>query len=67
MSYFRTDDPLADFERHDREQAAYLESLPVCERCGEPIQDEHLYLINYEFVCQKCLDREFRKETADYV
>ena len=46
---------------------AYLESLPVCERCGEPIQDEHLYLINDEFVCQECLDRDFRKDTNDYV
>lgn len=66
MSYFRTGDPLDDFNRLDREQAEYLESLPVCERCGEPIQDEYLYLINDEFVCQECLDRDFKKETDDY-
>ena len=67
MRYFRTGDPLEDFNSRDREQAAYLESLPVCERCGEPIQDEHLYLINDEFVCQECLDSEFRKNTDDYI
>lgn len=67
MSYFRTDDPVADFERHDREQAKRLAELPVCEICGHPIQDEHLYLINDEFVCPACLDRDFRKDTEDYV
>ena len=66
MSYFRTGDPLEDFNRLDREQAEYLESLPVCSICGEPIQDEHLYLINDEFVCPECLDSEFRKNTDDY-
>ena len=44
MSCFRCGDPLDDFDRLDREQAKWLESLPVCERCGKPIQDEHLYL-----------------------
>lgn len=67
MSCFRTDDPVADFERHDREQERQLSELPVCEICGKPIQDENLYLINDEFVCQECLDRDFRKDTDDYV
>lgn len=67
MSYFRTDDPLMDFERHDREQSKWLERCPVCEICGEPIQDEHLYLINDEFVCYECLERDFRKDVDDYV
>lgn len=55
------------WEAHDREQTKRLERLPVCERCGEPIQDEHLYLINDEFVCLDCLDRDFKKRTDDYV
>lgn len=33
-----TDDPVADFDRYDAEQQ--LDSLPVCECCGEPIQQE---------------------------
>lgn len=66
MSYFRHGDPLDDFDRHDREQAAWLKSRPVCEICGKHIQDEHLYLINDEFVCEKCLNRDFRKWTDDY-
>lgn len=66
MSYFRHGDPLDDFDRHDREQAKELEKLPVCEICGEAIQDEHLYLINDEFICPACLERDFRKRTEDY-
>ncbi len=67
MSYFRSGDPLDDFDRHDREQQKWLDSCPVCEICGEHIQDEHLYLINDEFVCPDCLDRDFKKRTDDYV
>ena len=62
-----SDDPVRDFERHDREQAKRLAQLPVCSVCDEPIQDEELYLINGEFVCPACLDRDFKKRTEDYV
>lgn len=55
------------WEAHDREQAKQLAELPVCEVCGKPIQDEHLYLINDEFVCEECLIRDFRKNTEDYM
>ena len=55
------------FSEKERREKAWLDSLPVCETCCKPIQDEHLYLINDEFVCQKCLDRDFRKDTDDYI
>lgn len=55
------------WESHEREQAKRLQKLPVCEVCGNPIQDEHLFLINDEFVCTECLIRDFRKDTDDYV
>ena len=64
---FYSDDPVRDFEQHDREQAKQLERLPVCEICTQPIQDEHLYLINDEFVCPDCLKRDFRKKTEDFI
>lgn len=62
-----TDDPVADFERHDREQTAALKLLPFCDYCNDPIQDEYLYDINGEFICEDCLDRFFRKRTEDFV
>lgn len=64
---FYTDDPVADFEMHNRAQTKRLAQLPACSICGEPIQDEHLYLINDEFVCPDCLDRDFKKDVDDYV
>lgn len=41
-----TDDPIADFMRHDAEQERLLSRLPVCAECGEPIQDEQCIVIN---------------------
>lgn len=58
---YRTDDPLADFLRHDAEEQAWLDSLPICAYCNEPIQDEYYYEINDEPVCEECLNREHRK------
>lgn len=59
---FLTDDPLMDFERHDREQTKRLESLPKCDICCNPIQDDHYYQINGDNVCLECLENEFRKD-----
>ncbi len=55
------------WEAHEREQEQALEKLPVCGICGEPIQDEHLYLINDEFICPACLESDFRKNTEDFI
>ena len=51
---------------HDRQQQQALSRLPVCDVCEQPIQDEHLYLINGEKVCPDCLDNEFRREVEDF-
>lgn len=59
---FRSDNPLRDFERHDREEATWLESRPKCGNCGLPIQDDHYYLINGDNICPRCLEDEYRKE-----
>lgn len=50
-----TNDPLADFERHDAEQTRQLERLPVCADCDEHIQDETAYYINGEWICKDCM------------
>lgn len=56
-----TDDPLADFERHDREQTRQLNRLPRCSECDHPIQDEFAYYINDEWICDDCM-KQYRKE-----
>lgn len=63
---FRTNDPIADFERWDAEQEEALAKLPICSYCGEKIQKEHLYCINDEIICEDCLNDNFRKETEDF-
>ena len=62
-----TPDNYSQWEANEQEQEKRLAELPVCSVCSEPIQDEHLYLINDEFICPECLDRDFRKDTDDYV
>lgn len=62
-----TDDPLSDFDRYDRQQEEWLKSLPVCDCCGEPIQDEYCYEINGDLICEDCLDMHFRKAVEDVV
>ena len=37
MSYFRSNDPDRDFDRWDKAQQAWEDSLPHCDICGEPI------------------------------
>ena len=55
------DDPIADFNRHDRKQAKWLDSLPVCECCGDAIQQERAVCIDGFWYCDKCLEH-YRKE-----
>ena len=55
------------FMKHEAEQEEWLERLPVCDYCGEPIQDEHCYVIDEEFFCPDCMDKYFRKSTDDFI
>lgn len=50
-----TNDPVADFERHDRECQKWLDSLPKCVHCKEPIQDDYYFEIEGETICTECL------------
>lgn len=50
--------------RHDAEQEAALELLPVCCECGERIQAETCFEINDEIVCEECMEH-YRKFTTD--
>ena len=62
-----TDDPIRDFERYDQKQEEALDKLPRCSICDRQIQDDYLYVINDELICEKCLERDYRKETDDYI
>ena len=60
----RTDDPIADFERWDRANEAYYESLPKCRKCRERFAYDDLYEDeDGTFVCFGCLcEEEAEKE-----
>lgn len=51
-----TDDPIADFNRRDAEQTAWLKKRPICIECGEHIQDETAFYINGEWFCDRCIE-----------
>lgn len=62
-----TDDPVADFEAHDREQERQREKLPTCANCGEKIMSDYLYEIEGVQVCPDCMDSDYRRSTDDYI
>ena len=62
-----TDDPIADFNRHEAEQQKLIEKLPICYECGEPIQDDECFEINDELICPECLKDNHRKKVEDYI
>ena len=64
---FYSDDPVRDFENHDRQQAKQMRELPVCADCDEPISDDFCYEINGEYICQWCMDSLHRKDVGDCV
>lgn len=61
-----TDDPIADFHRHDRQSENALDKLPRCSICDKPIQEDHFYEINGDYICLECLE-DFERDTDDYV
>ena len=64
---YYSDNPVADFERWDRDQAEKLARLPVCSHCGEPIQDDFCFEINDELFCEDCMKDNFRRSTDNYI
>lgn len=62
-----TDDPVRDAIRHDRERQRKLDRLPKCDICGAAIQDDTFIDYNGEYICESCLDTEFRKRTENYI
>lgn len=55
-----TDNPIRDFEKYDQGKEERLENLPVCDQCGEHIQDDYMYVIGDYTLCEECL-KDFRE------
>ena len=53
--FMRTDNPLRDFLRSSTKQEEWLESRPLCDDCGEYIQDEYYFEIEGKKFCESCI------------
>lgn len=51
------------WEAQDIRREMWLAGRPMCEECGNYIQDEEAYHINGAFICEKCMDA--KKVTVD--
>ena len=56
-----TDDPIADFNRYDRERQAEEARYPKCDICGEPMF-EYYYDLDDIKVCEECIKEHYRVE-----
>ena len=53
-----TNDPEHDFWKHDVEAEEWMDSLPRCSECGEPIQPgDYYYIFDGERYCENCMDK----------
>ena len=56
-----SDDPIRDAELTQLDQERWLESRPVCDCCGEPIQDDYyFYMGEGERICEDCMIANYR-------
>jgi hypothetical protein len=57
-------DALDMWEKHDAEQEAALEMLPICCECGNRIQDEFCFHINDEAMHISCMEEQYKVPTT---
>lgn len=62
-------DYVMDYNEQLSELESYRESkkrkLPMCDKCLEPIFDEHFYEVDGLYICPDCMDG-CRRLTEDY-
>ena len=64
---YRTDNPEADFNRWDADQAREAARYPVCAYCGYSIQEDKLFDIDGDTYHIECAEEEFKKDTEGYL
>ena len=69
MAFFRTDDPLKDFDRYDAECAKAekerYNNLPFCADCNNRIEDDEAYFIGGDWICQDCMSSYLKEVTPE--
>ena len=60
-------DPVIEaLDRREAEEQRWLDSLPKCCECGEPIQDEYLYNFHGDYYCEECMN-DFKECTENHI
>ena len=67
MATYYTANLNADIDNYLRDQDNALKGLPRCSECGEPIQDDYLYMIGDDFICESCLTLNHRRFTDEFM
>ncbi len=60
-------DNYSQWESHEAKQEKWLNSLPVCNYCGHPIQDEKLFDFDGDCYHVDCITKQYLKWTEDYI
>lgn len=62
-------DNYSQWEAHERQQERLRERLPACEeaKCGKQINEDHLFVIDGEILCEACMIRRYRRNTEDFI
>lgn len=55
-----TSDAHRDFLMHDHMTVQRMKRFPICDICGEPIQDESYHVLFDNNVCDRCLNDNIR-------
>lgn len=55
------------FKQHDAEQQSKLKMLPICRACEEPIQTEYCYGNNGKYICEHCLNEDYKHFVEDLI
>lgn len=53
------------WKQRERERERELEKLPKCDECGEPITEDHYYVIGNQKICPDCLETYYRVENDE--
>ena len=55
-----------ELNRREAAEQKWLDRLPKCCECGNPIQDEKLFNIHGDFYCEECMEY-FKEYTEGYI
>lgn len=55
------------FKQNEAEKEAKLKMLPICKACEEPIQTEYCYGNNGKYICEHCLNEDYKHSVEDLI